>query len=260
MTDIAEILSQRESAPRQDVCDQHGNFESRNVFGRLWSPCPICAAEKDQADRIAAVERKKADDLARWNGTLRWAGIPDRFMDRTLKSYRAETEGQRRALAFAEAYAEDFDVAMKTGRSAVFVGKPGTGKTHLAVGIGLRIMHRDGRTVLFSTVMRAIRRIRNTWGRNGEESETEAIAALTRPDLLILDEVGIQCGTENEKLLIFDLLNERYENRWPTLLLSNLPLDEVKQYLGERVYDRLREDGGDVVTFDWDSHRGRGEV
>lgn len=174
-----------------------------------------------------------------------------------MKSYVAETEGQKRALAFAEAYADSFDDALKTGRSAVFIGMPGTGKTHLAVGIGLRIMHRDSRSVLFSTVMRAIRRIRNTWGRNSEESETDAIAAFTTPDLLILDEVGIQCGTDNEKLLIFDMLNERYENRRPTLLLSNLPLEEVKAYLGERIYDRLREDGGETVVFDWTSHRGK---
>ena len=105
--------------------------------------------------------------------------------------------------------------------------------------------------------MRAIRRIRNTWRRNADESDTDAIGALTSVDLLILDEVGIQCGTENEKLLIFDVLNERYERRLPTILLSNLGLEDVKQFLGERVYDRLREDGGEVVTFDWESHRGK---
>jgi DNA replication protein DnaC len=176
-------------------------------------------------------------------------------MSRRLKTYVAETEGQRRALSFAETYADNFDDALATGRSAVFIGKPGTGKTHLAIGIGLRIMHRDGRSVLFSTVMRTIRRVRNTWVRNAEESETEAIAVFTRPDLLILDEVGIQYGSEAEKLLIFDVINERYESRRPTLLLSNLDLAGVRAYLDERVYDRLREDGGEVVVFDWESHR-----
>lgn len=256
MTDLQNIFK-RDLTIKREVCATHGEFDSRNVFGAYWSKCPTCSAEKEEEKRVEDERVRRAEEANNWKRKVGWAEIPDRFTDRSLKTYVAETEGQRRALAFSEAYADSFDDALKTGRSVVFIGKPGTGKTHLAVGIALRVMHRDGRTVLFSTVMRAIRRIRNTWGRNSEESETEAIAALTTPDLLILDEVGIQCGTENERLMMFDLLNERYENRKPTLLLSNLPIEEVKQYLGERIYDRLREDGGEVVTFDWESHRGR---
>ncbi len=240
---------------RQEACRSHGAFESRHLFGKLWSRCPACAAEIEATEQAARQLRDKEAEQVAWQRHLGHAGIPDRFMSRSLKSYAAEIEGQRRALAFAEAYADNFDDALTTGRSAVFIGKPGTGKTHLAIGIGLRIMHRDGRSVLFSTVMRTIRRVRNTWGRNAEESETEAIAVFTKPDLLILDEVGIQYGSEAEQLLIFDIINDRYENHRPTLLLSNLDLAGVRAYLGERVYDRLREDGGEVVVFDWESHR-----
>lgn len=242
--------------PKTKNCAEHGDYESRNVFGRVWSGCPYCAIESAEKQRADDERRQQVDDMIRWTRLLGGAGIPARFQDRSLKSYRAESEGQRRALAFAEAYSDDFDAAMTTGKGALFVGGPGTGKTHLAVGIGLRIMHRDGRRVLFTTVMRAIRRIRNTWGRDSEERETDAVAALTSPDLLILDELGVQVGTENEKLLIFDLLNERYEARLPTILLSNLALEDAKRYLGERIYDRMREDGGEVVVFDWASHRG----
>lgn len=255
MTDINEILT-LDKKTRPEHCEKHGAFDSRNVFGKIWSICPQCSAELAEKAWVEEEERRKAEVLVTWQRKLGSSEIPDRFINRSLESYIAKTEGQKRALAFAESYADSFDDALQTGKSAIFIGMPGTGKTHLAVGIGLRIMQRDSRLVLFSTVMRAIRRIRNTWGRNSEESETDAIATLTEPDLLILDEVGIQCGTENEKLLIFDILNERYENRRPTLLLSNLPIEEVKQYLGERVYDRLREDGGETVVFDWASHRG----
>ena len=82
------------------------------------------------------------------------------------------------------------------------------------------------------------------------------IALLVYPDLLIIDEIGVQFGSEFEKNLIFDILNERYENRRPTLLLSNLTVPEVRAFLGERIYDRLKEDGGRCVSFDWQSHRG----
>ena len=41
----------------------------------------------------------------------------------------------------------------------------------------------------------------------------------------------------------------------PTVLISNLGIDAIKDAVGERIIDRLREDGGDLVAFDWDSHR-----
>lgn len=217
----------------------------------------------EDADRAAREEREKKEQESRtkaWDRRVAAAGIPERFRERGLKSFVAETVAQTRALEFATAYADGFDEVLASGRSAIFVGAPGTGKTHLAVGIALQIMHRDSRTVLFSTVMRAIRRIKDTWGRESRETETRAVAALVSPDLLVLDEVGVQFGSDTEKLLLFDILNERYEKRRPALLLSNLTVDGVRKHLGERIFDRLREDGGEAIPFSWESWRGRRNV
>lgn len=240
-------------------CEMHGAFSSRMIFGRLWSSCPICEEERRARDEAEREERERLERLAHWLRRIEYAGIPERFRNRSLQNFTAETEAQAKALAFASGYAERFDEVLETGRSALFIGKPGTGKTHLAVGIGMSAM-RDNRSVLFTTVIRALRRVKDTWNRDSQESESEAVAALTYPDLLILDEVGVQFGSEAEKLILFDVLNERYERRRPTLLLSNLGLNEVRAYLGERIFDRLREDGGEVVVFDWASWRGRPEV
>jgi DNA replication protein DnaC len=109
---------------------------------------------------------------------------------------------------------------------------------------------------MFTTVQRAMRRVKDTFRKGAEESESQAIAVLTYPDLLIIDEIGVQFGSEFEKNMMFDILNERYEKRRPTLLLSNLTAQEVKLFLGERIYDRLKEDGGQCVSFDWESYRG----
>lgn len=241
---------------RVEVCETHGEFESRNFFGKRWSKCPVCADElskKEEAARVAAEAEKQAE---RWQYRIDSAGIPARFQGRTLQSFVADTSAKKKALEFATAFADGFDEVVQTGRSAVFLGLPGTGKTHLACGIGLQLI-RNNRSVLFTSVLRAIRRIKETWSKAADETETEAVHALVRPHLLILDEVGVQFGSETEKMILFDVLNERYEHRRPTILISNLTLPEVKAYLGERVFDRLREDGGEVVTFDWPSHRGK---
>ena len=244
---------------RSASCETHGDFNSRKIFGSIWSKCPACEAEAMAKEAQEREARKRDEARQSWQRKVGGAGIPERFQDRSLQSFVAETEAQTRALSFANSYADNFDDALTTGRSALFIGKPGTGKTHLAVGIGLRIMHRDNRTVLFSTVMRAIRRVKDTWSRESPETETQAIAALVFPDLLILDEVGVQFGSDTEKLILFDVLNERYEKRRPTLLISNLELDGVRAYLGERIFDRLREDCGEVIPFDWASHRGKAQ-
>lgn len=254
---MADLLK-TEKQTRQGNCEKHGDFESRNIFGGVWSRCPVCMNEDAETRKREEEERAAIEKARSWQRKLGVAGIPERFHNRTLASYNTTNAGQRSALAFAKEYAEGFEVAQKTGRSAIFCGKPGTGKTHLAVGIGLHAMTL-GKLVLFTTVQRAVRRVKDSWRKDAQESETDVIDMLVEPDLLILDEIGVQFGSDFEKNLMFDILNERYEKSRPSLLLSNLTAEEVKAFLGERVYDRLREDGGKCIPFDWQSHRGKAE-
>lgn len=243
----------------QRTCPTHGVYRSRYLghigVGRyVWTSCGKC-----EEDRLAAdAERRKLAEAdlaaAAWVEKQQRAGIPERFRDRTLDSYAATTDGQKAALRWATEYAHQFDEVLASGRSMLFLGRPGTGKTHLGCAIGNYLL-RKGATVYYSTVQRAMRRIKDTWSRDSAELEGDAIRAMTGPDLLILDEIGVQFGSDTEKNLTFDLLNERYERLKPTLLLSNLAKEDVARFLGERVMDRLREDGGRVITFDWESHR-----
>jgi DNA replication protein DnaC len=246
------------TSTREVRCDKHGMYESRHYLGTVWSRCPRCAEEEAaERERQQELEAREARNRA-WIDALGYAQIPERFIDRTLATYVATTEGQRRALAFATDYANTFQAARGTGRSALFCGTPGTGKTHLAIGIAMHIMRDAKYSALFTTTLRAIRRVKDTWNRaHARESESQAIAALVFPDLLILDEVGVQFGSEAEKTILFDILNERYERCKPTLMLSNLPVDEVRGYLGDRIFSRLRESGGEYVVFDWEDHRGK---
>ena len=93
---------------------------------------------------------------------------------------------------------------------------------------------------------------------NSAESEQGVIDRLIEPCLLIVDEVGVQVGSDHEKLLMFEVLNGRYQSMRPTILISNLSVDELETFLGHRVMDRYRECGA-VLPFDWKSHRGMRE-
>lgn len=255
MNHIANMGLHNPPLTKPAVCETHGDYESRCYLGRIWTACPACADDQAAKERTEAEAKEQAARVEAWQRKIGESGIHERFRDRRLTTYRTKTDAQRRALAFAQTYAANFfDDARKTGRSALFIGLPGTGKTHLAVGIGMEVMDRGG-AVLFTTVMRAMLRVKDTWRRNSSESESDATAALVFPDLLILDEVGVQFGSDTEKLILFNILNERYEKRRPTILMSNLPIDEVAAYLGARVFDRLREDGGEFISFTWESYR-----
>lgn len=253
-------LIHRTPKDRQDVCSTHGPYTAKCYFGDVWTTCPDCASEVKAKENAAFEEKLKNEKRLKWIGKLGAACIPTKFQDRSLKTFVATTEPQKKALQFATEYADGFEENLKLGRCAVFLGQPGTGKTHLAVGIALRLMHRQNRIVHFTTVHKAVSRVKATWNKSSEETELDAINSMTVPDLLILDEVGVQFGSEAEKLILFQIINERYENLRPTLLLSNLRINEIAEYLGERIVDRLRENGGKYIVFDWESYRGKENV
>jgi len=249
---IHKLLSERPTKERK--CSKHGAYTSTNFVGDHWTECPQCTRiKRDKRIKERDKQEAKEREQRKWAAKIGSAAIPERFKNRTLESYVAKTSGQQKALAFATEYAENFDLVLKQGRSAIFVGKVGTGKTHLAIGIALSIMQQQ-RSALFVTVQRLIRRVKDSW-HTKEETESQVVDVFASPDLLVLDEVGVQFGSEFEKQVLFDVLNTRYENRKPSILLSNIPKEQLSDYLGERVTDRLRENGGKVIGFDWESYR-----
>ncbi len=238
-------------ATEDRVCEKHGAYVDQQYrFG--WVGCQACHQERRQTEDAERQRQQKAEwERARLQRLFDRAAIPPRFEDRSLDTYVVECDGQTKALAIAKQYAGTFDE--NEGTSLIFCGGVGSGKTHLAIGIAKEIMS-SYRSALFMSVMGAVRSVKETW-RDSEISEREALQNLIDPDLLILDEVGVQFGSDTEKLILFEIINGRYENRRATILISNLAIDALTQYLGERVVDRLREGGGKLVVFDWPSYR-----
>ena len=241
---------------RLKVCDKHGQYEAQvhEIFGRqLTSGCPKCSEERAEAERIEKLARERAAEIARQQQMLADAAIPLRFQERTFDNYRAETKEQLHALTVARDFAESFDP--RSGRGLVLAGKPGTGKSHLAAAILLRLM--DRHSVRYTTMAQMVRAIRNTWRRDSEHSETEVLRYLGEElDLLVVDEVGVQYGTEGEQNVIFDVLDLRYRQMRPTILMTNQDAAGFKGYVGDRVFDRLKETSK-WVPFAWESFRGQ---
>jgi DNA replication protein DnaC len=223
--------------------------------------CPSCEMEALAAQEAADAARKKLVEAqsshVRLAQRLKRADIPPRFADRSFDMFRAETEEQRRALAIAEAYAENFVEIRKKGQSMILFGKIGTGKTHLACAILNYAAHHCGAEARYLSFAKAIRSVKQTYAKGNAMTEQQALDALAVPDLLVLDEVGVQFGSEAEKIIGFEIVNTRYEAMKPTIIISNLTMPELRECLGDRVIDRLRESGGKAVEFAGDSQRGK---
>ena len=204
---------------------------------------------RKQAEKAAERARKVAALVDR-------AGIPARFSGRSFTEYQATNPGQKIAASVCRAYTDKWPEKSAQGSSLVLTGLPGTGKTHLACAIANRVMDEHLASALFLPVASMLRLIKETYRKDSPRSEQQVIDSLVSPDLLILDEVGVQVGSEHEKLLMFEVLNERYQELRPTILISNLTAEELEAFLGQRVMDRYRECGS-VLAFDWQSFRGR---
>lgn len=241
---------------RQAQCPAHGSYTStgaRYLGSReVWTPCPDCEEARLAAERKAQADRLAARAAARLQTMLGQARIPARFIGRTFDTFVADSEAKQRALTVAREFAENFDEHYRAGSSLVFLGKPGTGKSHLAAAILQAIM--PAHCGLYVTCMQVVRAVRNSWRKDSERSEAEVFAEFARVPLLVMDEVGVQYGTEGEQTVLFEVLDRRYREMTPTLLLTNQNMPGLKQFLGERVHDRLAETARAVV-FDWESYR-----
>ena len=225
-------------------CPRHGDFPAvmAMVFDddSLGDPtrrfaCPYCRKEQSEKELFGAV------------------CIPRRFQGKSLDDFEV-TDKSRNVFEFFRDYADNINERIESGTCIVLTGRPGTGKTHLACAL-LTVARGKGHSCLFTSVAGLVRAVRDTWRDSSPVTESKMIENFVDLDLLVIDEVGVQAKSDNERNILFAVINGRYEEMRPTIILSNETLKEVKEIIGERAFDRLREGGGRAFSLNWDSYR-----
>lgn len=199
------------------------------------------SAERDA--EIAEMERKWAEreKIERYKRQS-----PKRYWNEKLETYNAKTESQIKA----KTAAQDFISAVDCGIfcSLIFIGKVGTGKTHLALSI---IRECGGLYRLSSNIVEELRRAKSF---TAKESEAEILENYGNARLLVIDEIGRGVAGAEEQYMLYQIINERYNRRKPTILISNQTKKDFLNYIGIAAADRLTE-SAQVVEFTWQSYR-----
>jgi len=240
-------------------CEKHGEYEVSytEAFGGKYlihSVCTKCVNERD-AYVEHEITRRETEAKAKANeDKILNCGVSRRNLNKTFDTYIASTPAQTKAKALYKGFANSVcnDAIAK---SLIVCGSVGTGKTHLASSAVNQIVN-NGKTCELIKIIDLIRQFKSTWSKDNDSTEEKFLDYYTKIPALIIDEVGVQFGSDTEKMVIFDIIDGRYNNMLPTALISNLALPDVQELIGERAIDRMREDGGVVVAMSWESHRG----
>ena len=255
-------------------CPIHGVVDRSEVEqfdgSMLTRPCKQCqfhglrVAPTGSAEHSQALAHVAAERL---NSALVGSGITPRFAECTFATYRATTPAMAEALEKCQGYATDFGQHYQAGRNLLLTGNVGTGKTHLACSIVRQVIGLNAIAVI-TTAAEIIRVFKRSMVRDSGYTDGDVIEELASFDLLVIDEVGAQAGTQYELAALHEVIDKRYNLVRPTVLISNLPATtrpgatgeqakSLEQYIGARALDRLRENGALLAGFTWASARGR---
>lgn len=229
-------------------CPRHGRYRSywvndAGVFH--FAACPECTRQKFLAQHFALE-------------------IPPRFQGMTVTSWQTFNAKMEEVKSAVLAWGEDIEASVKRGKSLIFVGKTGVGKTHLGMAIVMGAL-RKGFVAKIVDCGLLLSEIYDTYGKDEEGRSKGDAANLIRAyidlDVLVIDEIGRSPISAHGTDRLFEIIDGRYKRCRPTIVISNLPLASsngasLTSVLSDAAVSRLR-DGGKCLAFDWQDYRTR---
>ncbi|PDQ34301.1 MAG: AAA family ATPase [Candidatus Lumbricidophila eiseniae] len=225
------------------------------TIGRVWEDLGGRAREENWSheEYLAAVlERQLADrESAGTTMRIRTAHFPS---IKTLEDFNLDHLPSLRKDLLAHLATSTF---VAKAENVILLGPPGIGKTHLAIGLGVKATQ-AGYSVLFDTANNWIARLAAAHHQGQLETELKKIR---RYKLIIIDEIGYIPFDQDAANLFFQLVASRYK-QGSIMVTSNLPFGRWGETFGDDVVaaamiDRLVHHS-EVLTLSGDSYRTHG--
>lgn len=140
--------------------------------------------------------------------------------------------------------------ALEARRNCIIQGDYGIGKTHILAAVANQCWDRLV-PAIFTTSVEALSRLRDTMDYEIDEQFQDLRDELSSVDVLCLDDYGKQRGTQFANEALWDILNDRYNNRLCTMISTNLTSTAIKAQGDEQcsILDRLI-DGATVIAME----------
>ena len=202
------------------------------LMGRNRHPieCACCKAKREQQE--VAIRQQKHRDLVR---RLKAEG----FSDTAMLNWTFENDnGRSPQMHHAHRYVEQWQTMRSENLGLLLWGGVGTGKSFMAGCIANALMEQEV-AVCMTNFARIMNELNNAFsGRN------EVVDRLCGYPLLVIDDFGMERGTEYVLEQIYNIIDSRYRSRKPLIVTTNLTLTELKNpqdTAHARIYDRLLE-------------------
>ena len=204
--------------------------EGKTLFGRDRHPSE-CECRRKEREKRESEERQREHKAT--VERLKDSG----FTDGSMKRWTFDNDnGRNPQMRFAHIYVEHWEEMREESRGYLLWGNVGTGKTYLAGCIANALMEREipVRMTNFAAILNDL-----TGTLNGRNAYIERLCSFP---LLILDDFGMERGTEYGLEQVYNVIDSRYRSCRPLIVTTNLTLSELQNPADrahQRIYDRV---------------------
>jgi len=216
------------------LIDDEAKKQVKNLQNTSPSPSYDLAKERDARERY--FRRKALTDKS---------GVPDRFKAENTADARGNKWLARKA---------DIIGQLHNGVIISMIGQRGTGKTKMACDCIYEYIDRWNTLARYMTAMDFFIKVKDAYRTNSVESELYVLKDMSRPGLLVIDEIQERGQTEWEDRLLTHVINTRYAELKDTILISNQTEQVFTAGVGTSIASRMKETGG-IIVCDWPSYR-----
>ncbi len=166
------------------------------------------------------------------------AGIPQRYKNKDLDSFKVDIDSRRLALRQVRRFVQEFEASAECPGLFLY-GAPGTGKTHLAIG-ALKDLIELGHSGMFYNMVTLMEHFRKQALGSLSHEDEERLDQLTEVDVLVIDDLGAGRLTDFIQERMYALIDRRYANNQCVIVTSNLGLRKLEEQVTYPVLSRVR--------------------